>query len=138
MKRLTMLIVLVSLIAVVSNAEDFSLLSNEPGPPTNGGQNFSDFLTWLVAGSLCAGAGLLLAISTTTDTSGDRLPGVIIGGSIGLGTAMTISLLSSSGLTTNQIIGFRVVPVLLGAPVAIIVVPVLIVGGLLWAFVAIL
>jgi len=49
--------------------------------------------------------------------------GFIVGGSIGLGTALTASLLSSAGLNTSDVIFFRVVPVLLGAPAGFILLP---------------
>jgi hypothetical protein len=138
MKRLTILAIMISLIAVVSNAEDFNLLENEPSSPAGGGQNFCDFAMWLGAGSLCVGTGLVLGIVAVGDQDQNRLPAVIIGSSLGLGTAMTISLLSSSGLTTNEVISFRVVPVVLGGFAAIVVVPVALSAAVIWVLLHIL
>jgi hypothetical protein len=120
MKRLTILIVLISLIAIVSNAEDFNLLADATSLPSSN-QNFSDFSTWFLAGALCTGAGLLVGL--VASEQGDPLPGVIIGTGLGLGTALTISLSSSSGLSVNEQVGFRLVPVVLGAALSIIIVP---------------
>jgi small nuclear ribonucleoprotein (snRNP)-like protein len=118
---------------VVSKAEDFTLLANEPGSPVDGAQTARDFFSRLVVSSFCTGTGLLLGILAANDQ--ERLPAVIIGGSIGLGTALTISLLSSSGHTASEVIGLHIVPALIGAAAAIIVVPVAIVAGLFYYFI---
>jgi hypothetical protein len=131
MKRLIILVILISLIAVVSNAADFMLLANEPS--SSGSQNFSDFGTWFLVGSFCTGAGLLFGMVAAGDQN-DRFPAVVIGTSLGFGTAMTVALMSSSGLSINEQVGFRLIPVVLGAAVAIIVVPVAILAGLFYIF----
>ena len=128
MRRLTMLIVLFSLIAVVSNASDFTLLSREEDAV----RAFLDFSTWIVASSLLTGTGALLGLLATSDQE-NSLAGVIVGGSIGFGTALTISLLSSSGESTSEKVLGHVVPVVIGVPAAIIVIPAVFVWFLLEA-----
>jgi hypothetical protein len=123
MKKAMILIILLSLIAVVLNAQDFTLLSNEPSSG-DGVKAFWDFFTWIEVGALCTAAGLALGLAFTYDNQGDRLPSLIIGGSIGLGSALTISLLSSSGDSTGEVIGGHIIPVLLGVPLGIIAIPV--------------
>ena len=123
MKRLAILVFMaLSLIAAVSNAEDFTytLLSNNPSPLYKA-QNFWDFSTWFAVSVLCTGSGVLMGLLADTE---ENSRGFIVGGSIGLGTALTASLLSSAGLNTSDVIFFRVVPVLLGAPAGVILLPV--------------
>ncbi len=132
MKRLMILTILASLIAVASNAEDFALLSNEPSSPVDGTQTARDFFSRLLVSSFCTGTGLLLGILASDQDN--RLPAVIIGGSIGLGSALTISLLSSSGHTGSEVIGLHIVPALFGAATAIIVVPLALVAYLFGFF----
>jgi hypothetical protein len=133
MKRLTILIVLVSLIAaVVSNADDFTLLKYG----ADSVQDFSDFFTWIEVGALCTGAGFALGLAVTYENPDYITPLVL--GSVGLGTGLTISLVSSSGDSIGEVIFGHIFPVLIGAAAFIIVAPVMVMVGLLYLWVEII
>jgi hypothetical protein len=132
MKRLVVLVILILLVSAVCGAEDFLLLANQPS--YSGSQNFSDFGTWFLTGAFCTGAGLLLGLVASNDGNGGTLPSVIIGTGLGFGTGMVASLMSSSGLTVSDQVGFRVVPVVLGSALSIIVVPCALAVGMIYFF----